>query len=342
MRRVLERLSSLALTAPAILALAIAVFASYQYADMSAWWVIGVLALLALNLLCAIIVNRAFRVRYGLLVFHVGLLLVTVLVGLSQLFGYSARIEMAQGQRFDVASMEVLRRGPWSSLDRIGRIQMRQESFAVDYRPGMVRGQTSARVSVDGPSVHGSVLFGDTRALDLDDHRFYSTSNKGFAAELRWVGADGQRVRGAAHFPSYPLNDWRQLNDWQSPSGERLKFELVFDRLAPTETAWTFDDNALSWVRGLRVHSDALAPLLLVPGESVAVAAGRLYFERPALWMGYRIVHQPFLSLILASGLVSVVGLGWHVLAATPVRLPASRVASRVASRAAAPGVRHV
>ena len=314
--RVLERLSSLALTVPGIVALALAVLVSYRRDDVSVWWLLGPLLWLAVNLCCAIVVNRVFRVRHGLLVFHIGLLLVTVLVGLSQLLGYSARIELAQGQSFAVESMQLVRRGPWSNLERIRRVQLRQVSFVVAYHAGLVRAATTTRVKVNAAEMVGTVSFGDAQALDLDDHRFYSTSNKGFAAELRWSDTAGDTEMGAVHFPSYPLNDWRQLNSWRTPAGQRLELELVIDRRAPVEQPWLFDDNALSWVRGLRVRgADSATVRLLAPGESIALTGGRLHFERPLLWMGYRIVHQPFLGMILASALIAVAGLAWHVMA---------------------------
>ena len=53
-------------------------------------------------------------------------------------------------------------------------------------------------------------------------------------------------------------------------------------------------------------------PRLLRVGESIRLERGTLSYRGTRLWMGYNLVHQPYLDLILVVGVVAIAALGWH------------------------------
>jgi len=308
MIRTLGLIASLKFTPVAMTLLALGVLASYRVSAGEAWLVLVPLAALAVNLLAAIVVNPRFRTQGGLLVFHLCLLIVMLLVGAEKLTSLDARIEIAEGQAFDPKALRVQASGPLHPLHRIEAIDFSQGPVEVEFGPGLVRGRTRSQVSLDDGR---TIVFGDTKPMVRSGYRFYTTSNKGFAALLTWRDNNGSEQTGAIHFDSYPLRDWNQVKAWATPAGEEIEIELVAENPVPEHEAWVLDRSSAGSASTLILRS-AAGSAELGRGQSIVFDNGRIRFDELRMWMGYRIVFDPTLPWLLAAGMVGVLGLSWH------------------------------
>lgn len=302
----LRSLASLKLTLAGIAALLGGVLLAYFSGDQSSVYVIAPLAVLSINLLAAIVFNPRIRQNSGLLMFHICLLMIAVLTVLSQLTSMKGRVEIVQGAAFDARSVVVTEQGAWHPRSRLQQVGFVQGDIAVDYVAGLRRGTTRSQLLQANKE---PVVVGDNRAFISEGYRFYTTSNKGFAAVVNWHANDGQVMRGAIHFPSFPLYDWKQQNQWQSPAGEALDFQLVVDTALDRDRAWTLNNTGQGYVE---VTLPDKTVRRLKPGESMALNGGSLEFEALRMWMGYQIFYDAFLAWFFAAALVGVAGLGWH------------------------------
>ena len=124
MSAVSRRLSSLRFTLVGMILLAIGAALSYNNPASTPVWVLVVpMALLAINLLAAIITNPRIHRRGSLLVFHLALLGVVVLVAIGTLTRFEAHVEMLQGTAFSADDLLDKHAGPLHSshLDK-GRV----------------------------------------------------------------------------------------------------------------------------------------------------------------------------------------------------------------------------
>ena len=305
---ILRKISSLKLTLVGMLALMLGVLLIYLEGVSNSAWIALPLSVLSVNLLAALIVNPRFRRQSGLLIFHVCLLAVMLLATFGWLSNLKGRIEIMQGQSFNASNVVVLRQGMFHPRERLEKINFQQGPIRVEYAGNLVRGQTESQILL--PQEHSIITIGDNIPLRMDGYRFYTTSNKGYAAVLTWIGSRGDIQQGAIHFPSYPLNDWNQRNDWQTPIGEKLRFELLLNKIPPQQDAWVYD----------RVYNTGALQLVLnngrtvrlESGQSVKLKGGELRFEQIRMWMGYDIFYDPMLTWLFATALVGIFGLGWH------------------------------
>lgn len=301
----LRSLASLKLTLVGIAALIAGVLLSYFHAEQSNLFIVPPLVLLAVNLLAAIVFNPRIRQNTGLLMFHICLLMIAVLTVLSQLTSMKGRVEIVQGTAFDAGSVTVTEQGGWHKLDRLKRVEFVQGDVEVDYVAGLRRGPTRSWLKRDGDVMR----VGDNLAFKSHGYRFYTSSNKGFAARMNWYAKDGSVERGAIHFPSYPLYDWKQQNQWQAPSGERLDFRLITETPLDSERSWTLRKPENGTME-LTLPDKTMRTLK--PGDYIQLDDGLLEFEAIRMWMGYKIFFDPFLAWFFAAALVGVAGIGWH------------------------------
>ena len=301
----LRSMASLKLTLAGIVALLIAVLLAYFNRDYSDLLLLPPLAVLATNLLAAIVFNPRIRQNTGLLMFHICLLMIAVLTILSQLTSMKGRVEVTQGTAFDAGAVTVTGQGAWHPFDRLHQVRFTQGQIEVDYAAGLRRGATRSELVLDG----GSRMIGDNLAFEQHGYRFYTTSNKGFAAIVNWHPRHGRAERGAVHFPSYPLYDWKQQNQWQAPSGERLDFRLAINTALDTGRDWLLQPTGSG---RLEVTLPDKSRHSLAPGEAIELDNGVLEFEAIRMWMGYKIFYDPFLAWFFAAALVGVAGIGWH------------------------------
>ncbi|MDH4062208.1 MAG: cytochrome c biogenesis protein ResB, partial [Aquincola sp.] len=198
------------------------------------------LALLALNLGCAIATHASFRQQPALLVFHVALLALVLLAAAGRLTYLNGTLEISVGEEFSGALTQ-REQGPLHG-DAIERLAFTQLEFAVHYQPGMKRAQTESRVAWrDAAGRPREAVVGDDAPLRLAGYRFYTTPNKGFAPEFVWRSAQGREaMRGTVHLPSYPAQLAAQEQDWTPPGATQpLRLRLEFEeRLVDLGKPW--------------------------------------------------------------------------------------------------------
>ena len=303
----LRALASLKLTLLGIVALLAGVLLAYFSQERSSVWIILPLVMLAVNLLVAILFNPRIRQNSGLLMFHICLLMIAILSLLSQLTSMKGRVELTQGTAFDAGSVTVTEQGAWHAFSSLQQVEFVQGDIEVDYSVGLRRGPTRSQLQL---SDNNMIVVGDNLAFESRGYRFYTTSNKGFAAIVNWYTKDGSVEQGSIHFPSYPLYDWKQHNQWQAPTGEQLEFQLMIDTPLDPEHDWLLQ----SVDRGgyLVVILPGGTKHTLAPGETIELDNGLLEFDAIRMWMGYKIFYDPWLAWFFAAALVGVAGIAWH------------------------------
>lgn len=305
---ILRALAAPRLTLAGMALLGAAVVASHITPVAPAGWLLAALALLALNLACALLSNARLR-RGGLLVFHLALLGLVLLVGAGRLLRFDGRVEVVQGSAFAAADAETLRRGPLHPF-RLQRVRFVQGPFSVDYAAGLNRSTTRSHVWVqaaDGRWTPAEV--GDDKPLLLEGYRFYTTSNKGFAPLITWTPAGGRPGSGTLNMPSYPLYEWNQKSRWTPPGGTGIAFELHIKTNYSLHSGWALDGKS---------HQTSLTLISanrrfdLKPGETARLPEGSLRFDELRTWMGYGIFYDPTLPWLFAVAVTGVGGLVWH------------------------------
>ena len=302
----LRSLASLKLTLLGILALLAGVLLAYFSPERNSAPIMLPLVVLALNLLAAIIYNPRIRQNSGLLMFHLCLLMIAVLTLLSHLTSMKGRVEVTQGAAFDATTVTVVEQGALHGFEQLRQIKFIQGDIEVSYSTGLRREATRSQLLSAGGNM---IIVGDNVPFKSHGYRFYTTSNKGFAAIINWHTKEGGTRQGAIHFPSYPLYDWKQLNQWQAPSGEQLGFQLLIDTRLDHDRDWLLQNNNQGQ---LVVTLPAGTRHEMEPGEHIELENGTLEFEAIRMWMGYRIFYDPFLAWFFAAALVGVAGLAWH------------------------------
>lgn len=279
-----------------------------------------VLSLLALQLLVGLVMHPGLRRQAPLALFHVGLLVLGLQVGLSRLVSLDGRFELTEGLPFDGQLLDG-REGP---LHRraLQRLSFSHLGFDIDYAPGRKRGATRNRVRwIDAEGREQQGVIGDHRPLVLDGHRITTTPNKGFAPLLQWQPTGGDAVLGAVHLPSFPAQELQQSREWALPDG-RLAWVML-------DIEGTLIDPAAAARFQLPERHRLVLRLdgqrwVLAPGERAEVPGGVLVYQGLRTWMGYRIHHDPLLPWLLATALATTAALAWHQ--ARRFRSPARRV----------------
>lgn len=302
---VFRMLASLKLTFVGMAILLAAILLSYFDQNKSVLWIALPLIMLASNLLAAIIFNPRIRQNSGLLMFHLCLLSLAILASLAQLTSMKGRVEIVQGQHFDSDQVTIVKQGPWHSLQGLQNIQFKQGDILVQYAPGLRRGKTASTVIDESHAL----IVGDNLGLKKSGYRFYTSSNKGYAAMLVWHDEHGRQTQGAIHFPSFPLYDWKQENQWTTPSGQLLNVKLIGSKQSDLANSWQLDSRLAT---GLLQIESANGNTLLAAGQSIQLNSGTLEFVAVRMWMGYSIFYNPWLSWFFAVAIVGVFGLAWH------------------------------
>lgn len=311
MTRVIKLLASPRLALLGMLLLAVGAGLSYGNPDATSIWVLVLpLALLAVNLLFAILVNPRIHRRPPLLLFHVGLLAIVVLAAWGRMTFFEARVEVVEGHAFDPAALFDVKAGLWHS-NALHEVQFVQGNYTVEYSPGLVRGLTHSHLLVrDVDSVMQPQIVGDDRPLVVDGYRFYTTFNKGFAPLLTWTPRDGGTpVTGVLHMPSYPMFEHKQDQVWTPPGGPEIKFWLRLETGLDAGKAWVLDARRAAAVL---VVNDGERRIELNAGDAVDLTTGTLRYERLHAWMGYKIFYDPTLHALFLASMLSVAGLFWH------------------------------
>ncbi len=314
--------------------LAVGAMMSYGNPDSTSVWVLVIpLALLAGNLLTAIIINPSIHRRGGLLVFHLGLLAIVLLAAVGRLTFFEAHIELLEGNPFSTEDLFDVRQGIWHN-DSLDEVSFAQGRYTVNYSKGMVRGLTHSYVMIpgdDGGELEQAVV-GDDRPLILNGYRFYTSFNKGFAPVLTWTPDNGNAITGAINMPSYPLFEHKQNNQWTLPNGEDIKFWLRLDTGLDEKKAWLLDSNK---AKGVLIVTLENRRVELNPGESVVLNNGHLRYERLTAWMGYRVFYDPTIHWLFIASVLGVVGLFIHFWGKLGVRVVPEKLTPKALSEGA-------
>lgn len=302
----LQNLASLKLSFVGMAALLAGVLLSYFDQNKSVLWIALPLLVLAINLLAAIVYNPRIRQNSGLLMFHICLLALAVLAALGQLTSMKGRVEIVQGQSFNSEQMTIVKQGPWHSIASLQKISFEQGDIVVEYTSGLRRGKTKSQLLAD----NGTMVVGDNIGFKDAGYRFYTTSNKGYAAMLAWHGEDGQRIHGAIHFPSFPLYDWKQENQWITPTGQSLNMTFIGSKQHDPANSWQLDNRMANG--SLHIEQTNGVQQTLTAGQRMQLDGGELEFAAVHLWMGYSIFYNPWLAWFFAAAIVGVLGLAWH------------------------------
>jgi len=311
MRMLLRPLSSLRLTLAGMILLAIGAGLSYgNPMNMPVWVLVVPMAVLALNLLSAIIVNPGIHRRTSLLVFHLGLLGVVILSAVGFLTRYEAHVELLQGTAFSTDGLFDQRIGPWHSGE-LDKVHFVQGPYTVDYAAHMMRGHTRSQVEVpDGRGGWETKVIGDDRPLVIDGYRFYTSFNKGYAPILTWIPDHGRPETGSVNMPAYPLFEFKHDNSWTPPGGSEIKFWLRLDTGMKEDAAWVLDGSKTQGI--LVVNTTDGERVELKPGDTAQVPGGKLRYEHLTTWMGYKIFYFPTLQLLFVTAIIGVLGLFTH------------------------------
>lgn len=310
--KLVRYLASLKLTLAGMSALAAGVLVSYRDDSTPVAWLVVPLLVLAVNLLCALVVNPRFRQQPALFVFHVCLLAIVMLAAWGQMTSLEGRAELVMGQSFTAASVTHIRQGGWHPLERLDDVAFVQGPFRVDYAPGLKRGQTENRVFINsGQAGPRTEVFGDNIPLRQAGYSFYTTSNKGYAAILEWTGNNGTLQRGAVHFPSYPLYDWNQVNHWTSPAGEQIALQLHLPDRPVHDRDWVLNSAAGGAVLAVNLNGRSV---VMEPGVPLSTGSGTLQLESVRMWMGYEVFYNPVLPWLFVAAIIGVLSMAWYFL----------------------------
>jgi cytochrome c biogenesis protein ResB len=301
-------LGSLKLTAAALVLLAGGVLWAYLERVHATAALVMPMALLALNLAAAILVNPKFRRQLPLLVFHVALLLLVLLAAAGRLTYLNGRVELSVGEAFSGELLDA-QAGPFHQ-NRLARAAFVNEGFEIDYAPKWKRAETRNLVRWHGPRGEETGIIGDQTPLVLEGYRFYTTSNKGFAPVFVWQPAGGAPQRGSVHLPPYPVLQFAQAAQWTPPgAAEPVTVKLAIDEeLIDYERASRFrlpPSHDIEVAHRGRIQA-------LRPGASVELAGGQLRYEGLTTWMGYVVYSDWTLPWLAAAATLAATALGWH------------------------------
>ena len=301
----LRKLASLRLTLVGLLLLAAGLVLDQNHWVPAAWAITLPLVLLAVNLAAAMTTDPRLRRQPALFAFHLCLLLLAALAGYGQLVHYQGRLPLVQGQTFAVELAQTVKQGPLPPHPLKDGV-VRQGSIEVDYTPGLRRGATRSRLWVAG---RGWLEIGDDIPLILNGYRFYTTSNKGFAALLVWLPDQGEVQRGAVYFPSYPGAELGQHARWRTPVGQDLELALALPP-SPYGETWTLRQD-LAEEAEIELEIDGNLSVLR-PGESVMLSGGRLLYQRLGMWMGYELRYDPTLPWLFSLAALAMILMAAH------------------------------
>lgn len=306
--RLLATLASLRLTLVSLLLLLAAVVYIYDHegeGDATLPLVLPLL-MLSINLLAAVLSNRTFRRQLPLLVFHLALLAIIVLVAMGRLTYLRATTEVVTGgEHLAMARVEA---GPWHWGDKEA-VHFENLGFRIQYKPGLRRDATVNQVRWrDEAGIPRTAEIGDQVPLVLHGYRFYTSSNKGFAALFRWEPHQGEAQLGSVTFPSYPGHMDDQTTNWRLGAEDvRVRLNIPQQLIDPkTEGRFRLPDrHEVSLDFSWRVAT-------LKPGESVLIPAGRLVYVGLTTWMGYNVFYDWTMPWLLAACALAVLALAWH------------------------------
>jgi cytochrome c biogenesis protein len=311
MMRILRILGGLRLTLFGIVLIATGVLLNIYIPGNLDLFISGPVVFLSVNLLAAIITRPVMRQQRALLLFHLCLLALVVLVLLGRLTHFNGQVELTEGQLLEAANLVTVSNGPWYR-NTLTDIQLQQGPIQVAYTTQNYRQEThSQTLLTSAQGVTEAVMIDDNNPLLIDNYRFYITSNKGFSAILRWADLAGQTVLGAVNFPSYPALDFKQIQQWVTPEGEKLSLQLIIENIADPDNNWILSSKVatprLDVIVNGKVHTS------LFPGDSMKLTGGEFQFMQLKMWMGYHINYDPGSQWVFLIALLGLLAMSLHL-----------------------------
>jgi cytochrome c biogenesis protein len=125
-------------------------------------------------------------------------------------------------------AMDRIRAGPWHWGAK-DEVHFENLDFRIEYKPGLQRDMTVNKVRWrDESGIPRTMEIGDQVPLVIRGYRFYTSSNKGFAALFRWEPNGGKAELGSINFPSYPANKDQQMKpSWQTAVKLNIPEQLI-------------------------------------------------------------------------------------------------------------------
>ncbi|VAX15298.1 hypothetical protein MNBD_NITROSPINAE01-988 [hydrothermal vent metagenome] len=310
MRLLIERLASLQFTLVAILLLgAGALWTAYDVIP-SVWIVSVPLFLLTVNLVCASIVNPAFRASAPLFVFHLGLVAIVILAALSRLTYLKGQVEVTEGVPFNYKNVGI-ESGPWHN-NRLDKVHFTNDGFTTEYFSDMTVGKTRNRVSYPGvDGMRKSLVIGNQNPLVIEGYRFYTTNNRGFAPLFTWIPADGREpLTGAKHLPRYPGMKDKQATSWKVPElGLDAFLMLVIEKEFLVEGKDSYFKKPEKYHLLVKIGDDTMQ---MRPGDRFKTEKGELVYRELRTWMGYSITGDWTMPWLVAASVIITVGATWY------------------------------
>ena len=302
-------LASLKLTL-AIIVILVAGIGIIYFSNVRYVWALAIpFAAFAVNLGAAVATNPVFRKHTALLVFHLALITIVLLIALGRLTYFKGRTELVEGEVF-AGQMVFEESGPWHPR-HLDTLRFSNDGFTISYFSTMKRGTTRNQVTWTAPDGRtGQSIIGDQYPLLLEGYRIYATANKGFAPVFRWRPDNGSEQIGAMHLPTYPLMQYKQINEWQPP-GSQVKLWIMLPisevLLAPDRPSEFRLPTSQQLVVRLGEERRTLSP-----GETMRLPDGELTYLELRKWMGYDFSYDFTLPWLLASSILAVVSMAWH------------------------------
>ena len=276
------------------------------------WLITTPLLLLALNLISALLTNPIFRHQGWLLTFHLGLLLLLLVVAIGQVTKLIGEVEVSEYSTYD-NTIAKWQQGIFHH-NRLDQLQFYLADFTINYLPIAGRAErmdTKANLTwLDEFGQTQKGVVGDKIPLELHGYQLFTTHNKGFSPTFRWIPNKGQPRVGSVNLPAWPAFKLNQATELFIPGTNykvwmQLKFTdeiLYLDRPSIFKVP---DDPSLVVRSNNKRHE-------LVVGQSIQFDTGRLEYLGLKTWMGFRIFYDWTLPWLLGAGLFAVFGLAGH------------------------------
>lgn len=306
----LRALASLRLTVFLLVVLGACSLAGLYWPAVRGAATAAALALLAVNLLAAIVWGPALRRFRALLVFHLALLVLVVLAAASALTSMYGTGEVSEGQAFD-RHLLFEAAGPWHP-QKAGQLRFLLERADFGFHPDRSVRSLSASLIVSEP---GDDLRRQPLSIQqpvrLAGVRIYPAPARGFAVVMTWWPRGGPAPStGALHFPPQPSDPYAQAVEWTPPQARgALWLQLDPDAIA---AAGRSADGRLAPDAELIIRDGYGARHALTVGDSATLPEGQLRFERVGWWIGLSFHYDWTIPWLLGASCLAVLSLGAH------------------------------
>lgn len=302
-------LASTKLTVLFILLLLIVIMIAH-YGELSyTYWLSLPLALLVINLVAAILTNKAFQASVPLLFFHLTLLATVVLMALSRLTYLDGHIGLDEGEVFS-GQLDNMRHGPLHNYT-LAEGDFINQAVQLDLTPQVAVTAVRARAQVRDRQGYHEEVFGEHKPLIVKGYRLYVTRNVGYSAEFTWhdFRDNGKTSTGTLNFPPFLFFQFSQTTDWTIPDTDIDLWVMLSpeeDQLAEAKPIQLTPPDSHHLV--VRIGEERYE---LKAGQQLKLSQGALTYHGLRTWIGFSVHYDPFKAYLLASSILTVLFLSW-------------------------------